>query len=141
MTTDSPTATDPRTYTCPMHPDVRKVGPGNCPKCGMALEPMEAEQPKEKMEYVCPMHPQIVRAWVSVVRRQLNMFTLIALGVGVSYVFSLFATFAPGLFPPSFRNKHGMVEVYFEVAAVITTLVLLGQVLELRARSRTSSAI
>ncbi|HEV8377795.1 MAG TPA: copper-translocating P-type ATPase [Tepidisphaeraceae bacterium] len=214
-----------------MHPEVRQLGPGNCPKCGMALEPVEAEQPKEKVEYVCPMHPQIVRdrpgncpicgmaleprtltveeetnlelldmtrrfwistvltvplvalsmseylpgqpverlmppqflmwtqlilatpvilwggwpfftrAWVSVITRQLNMFTLIALGVGVSYVFSLFATFAPGIFPPSFRNKHGMVEVYFEVAAVITTLVLLGQVLELRARSRTSSAI
>jgi Cu+-exporting ATPase len=85
--------------------------------------------------------PFFTRAWVSVITRQLNMFTLIALGVGVSYVFSLFATFAPGIFPPSFRNKHGMVEVYFEVAAVITTLVLLGQVLELRARSRTSSAI
>jgi Cu+-exporting ATPase len=231
MATDSVTPTDTRTYTCPMHPEVRQIGPGNCPKCGMTLAPVEAEQAKEKVEYVCPMHPQIVRdkpgncpicgmaleprtvtgeeeanpelidmtrrfwistaltvplvalsmseylpgrpverllsrqflmwaqlilstpvilwggwpfftrAWVSVVTRQLNMFTLIALGVGVSYVFSLFATFAPGIFPPSFRNKHGMVEVYFEVAAVITTLVLLGQVLELRARSRTSSAI
>jgi Cu+-exporting ATPase len=223
--------TDTRTYTCPMHPEVRQIGPGNCPKCGMALEPVEQEQPKEKVEYVCPMHPQIVRdrpgncpicgmaleprtitaeeeanpelidmnrrfwistalsvplvllsmleylpgrpldhllsrqflmwaqlilatpvilwggwpffvrAWVSITTRHLNMFTLIALGVGVSFIFSLFATFAPRIFPPSFRNKHGMVEVYFEVAAVITTLVLLGQVLELRARSRTSSAI
>jgi P-type Cu+ transporter len=225
------TPADMRTYTCPMHPEVRQIGPGTCPKCGMALEPLGVEQPREKVEYVCPMHPQIVRdrpgscpicgmaleprtvsaqeesnpelidmtrrfwastalaiplvalsmseylpgrpldrlmsrqfllwiqlvlstpvilwggwpfftrAWLSLVTRQLNMFTLIAMGVGVSYVFSLVATFAPGIFPPSFRNTHGMVEVYFEVAAVITTLVLLGQVLELRARSRTSSAI
>jgi len=231
MPTAPVTPTDTRIYTCPMHPEVRQIGPGNCPKCGMALEPIQQEQPKEKVEYVCPMHPQIVRdepgncpicgmaleprtvtaeqeanpelidmtrrfwistaltvplvalsmaeylpgrpldrllsrqflmwaqlmlstpvilwggwpfftrAWVSVVARRLNMFTLIALGVGVSYLFSLFATFAPGLFPPSFRNKDGMVEVYFEVAAVIATLVLLGQVLELGARSRTSSAI
>ncbi|HEV8606664.1 MAG TPA: copper-translocating P-type ATPase [Tepidisphaeraceae bacterium] len=181
-------------YVCPMHPQTVRDRPGNCPICGMALEPRTVTAQEEanpeltdmtrrfwisaaltiplvafSMSEYLPGRPlerllsrqflmwvQLIlatpvilwggwpfftRAWVSVVTRQLNMFTLIALGVGVSYVFSLFATFAPGVFPPSFRNKHGMVEVYFEVAAVITTLVLLGQVLELRARSRTSSAI
>jgi Cu+-exporting ATPase len=181
-------------YVCPMHPQIVRDRPGNCPICGMALEPrtvtpQEEENPElidmtrrfsvsavltvplvvlSMAEYLpgrpvdrlmsrqsllwtqlllaTPVilwggWPFFTRAWMSVITRQLNMFTLIALGVGVSYVFSLFATFAPGLFPPSFRNKHGTVEVYFEVAAAITTLVLLGQVLELRARSRTSSAI
>jgi Cu+-exporting ATPase len=181
-------------YVCPMHPQIVRDRPGNCPICGMALEPrtltveeetnlelldmtrrfwistvltvplvalsMSEYLPGQPVERLMPPQflmwtqlilatpvilwggwPFFTRAWVSVITRQLNMFTLIALGVGVSYVFSLFATFAPGIFPPSFRNKHGMVEVYFEVAAVITTLVLLGQVLELRARSRTSSAI
>ena len=85
--------------------------------------------------------PFFVRGWQSVVNRSLNMFTLIALGVGVAYVFSVIATVAPGLFPPSFRNESGTVAVYFEAAAVIVTLVLLGQVMELRARSHTGAAI
>ncbi|MEO8348681.1 MAG: heavy metal translocating P-type ATPase [Acidobacteriota bacterium] len=85
--------------------------------------------------------PFFVRAWQSVVNRSLNMFTLIGLGVGVAYVYSVVATVAPGLFPPSFRDELGQVGVYYEAAAVIVTLVLLGQVLELRARSRTGSAI
>jgi P-type Cu+ transporter len=85
--------------------------------------------------------PFFVRGWQSVVNRSLNMFTLIALGVGVAYVYSVVATLAPGLFPPSFRNGSGTVGVYFEAAAVIVTLVLLGQVMELRARSHTGAAI
>ncbi|MFL6202232.1 MAG: heavy metal-binding domain-containing protein, partial [Thermoanaerobaculia bacterium] len=85
--------------------------------------------------------PFFVRGWYSLVHRSLNMFTLIALGVGVAYVYSLAARLAPGLFPPAFRDEHGEVGVYFEAAAVIVTLVLLGQVMELRARSRTGAAI
>jgi Cu+-exporting ATPase len=85
--------------------------------------------------------PFFQRGWASVVNRSLNMFSLIALGTGVSYVYSLFATFAPGLFPPGFRDMDGTVPVYFEAAAVITVLVLLGQVLELRARAQTGGAI
>jgi Cu+-exporting ATPase len=217
-----------REYTCPMDPDVRQKGPGACPKCGMALEPVDVA-PVAKTEWTCPMHPEIVRdapgscpicgmaleprvvtveednpelddmtrrfwwsaaitapmlvfmiseflpgrplqtmvphgwmnwiqlalatpvvlwggwpffvrGWASVVNRHLNMFTLIALGVGAAYVYSVMATLAPGMFPDSFRMM-GEVAVYFEPAAVIVVLVLLGQVLELRARSRTSSAI
>ncbi|REK17285.1 MAG: copper-translocating P-type ATPase [Planctomycetota bacterium] len=218
------------TYTCPMHPEVRQEGPGSCPKCGMALEPVEVEAPPAT-EYTCPMHPQIVRSepgncpicgmeleprvpaaaeesdnpelrdmtrrfwvsavlsapllvmamgemvvghgvvpldprmmafvqlalatpvvvwggwpffvrgWQSVVYRSLNMFTLIALGTGAAYGYSVLAALVPGIFPDSFRGEHGEVALYFEPAAVIVTLVLLGQVLELRARSRTSSAI
>ena len=85
--------------------------------------------------------PFFVRGWQSIVHRSLNMFTLIAIGTGVSWTYSVVAALAPGIFPPSFRDQHGTVAVYFEAAAVIVTLVLLGQVLELRARSRTSSAI
>jgi Cu+-exporting ATPase len=222
------TADSEREYTCPMDPDVRQQGPGACPKCGMALEPVSIE-PLTKTEWTCPMHPEIVRSepgacpicgmaleprvvtlaeqnpelddmtrrfrvsliltvpilalmvsefvpgqplqhllphsamnWVelalaspvvlwggrpffergyaSVVNRHLNMFTLIALGVGAAYGYSLAATIVPWIFPPSFRTG-GDVAVYFEPAAVIVVLVLLGQVLELRARSRTSAAI
>jgi len=218
-------------YTCPMHPEVKQEGPGSCPKCGMALEPITVSAPKEKIEYTCPMHPQIVRdapgncpicgmalepriitlaeeenhelkdmrrrfwvsavltipvfaigmsdlipgaplqslvsptalawiqlvlaspvvlwggwpffvrAWQSVVNRSPNMFTLIGLGVGVAYGYSLIATLFPDIFPHAFRGHGGAVPVYFEAAAVITTLVLLGQVLELKARSQTSAAI
>ena len=217
-----------REYTCPMDPEVRQKGPGACPKCGMALEPVDAA-PITKTEWTCPMHPEIVRdepgscpicgmaleprvvtieetnpelddmtrrfrwstamtvpivalmmsellpgqplqrllphgwvnwmqfllatpvvlwggwpffvrGWASIVNRHLNMFTLIALGVGAAYAYSVVGTLAPGLFPESARMM-GEVAVYFEPAAVIVVLVLLGQVLELRARSRTSSAI
>ncbi len=218
-------------YTCPMHPEVRQAGPGSCPKCGMALEPVSPARPSAKMQYVCPMHPEIVksepgscpicgmaleprtvtlaeeenpeyadmkrrfwaslvltvpvlalamgellpghalerllpfharawvelvlatpvvlwggwpffaRGWASIVHRSPNMFTLIAIGTGTAYFYSLVATLAPEVFPASFRGMNGEVAVYFEAAAVITTLVLLGQVLELRARGQTSSAI
>ncbi|MEX0744170.1 MAG: heavy metal translocating P-type ATPase [Phycisphaeraceae bacterium] len=221
------------TYTCPMHPEVRQQGPGSCPKCGMALEPVVPQRPTPaKTRYTCPMHPQIVRdapgtcpicgmalepmtvvregededaelrdmtrrfwvsvgltvplfvvamgsfipgqpltgwisprwhgwvelvlatpvvlwggwpffvrGWQSVRTMNLNMFTLIALGVGVAWVFSVVAVVAPQVFPPSFRGEHDVVGTYFEAAAVIVTLVLLGQVLELRARRSTSGAI
>ena len=220
-------------YTCPMHPEVRQSGPGNCPKCGMALERVRAPHPAADahIEYVCPMHAQIVRSepgscpicgmaleprtasvqeeenpeleymqrrfwagvaltipvlissmgmyipghpldqlaaprtwtwfelilstpvvlwggwpffvrgWQSIVNRSLNMFTLIAIGTGVAYLYSLVAVLLPGIFPPSFRGEDGGVAVYFEAAAVIVTLVLLGQVLELKARSQTGAAI
>jgi Cu+-exporting ATPase len=218
------------TYTCPMHPEVQQENPGNCPKCGMSLEPVEPVE-MTLTEYVCPMHPEIIRSepgscpkcgmsleprdvsgeeeesrelidmsrrfwistalsipvfilamahdlmpglitgaflthslqwlefalatpvvlwggwpffqrgWRSVISRNLNMFTLIALGIGVAWGYSVVATVAPGIFPSTLRNSEGMVAVYFEAAAVITALVLLGQVLELRARSRTSQAI
>jgi Cu+-exporting ATPase len=180
-------------YTCPMHPDVRQRGPGSCPICGMALEPVTIsldEQPNEELDDMSrrfwwslgltvpilaamiseflpgqPLQqaisaralnwielalatpvvlwggwPFFVRGWASLVSRNLNMFTLIALGVGAAYGFSVVATIAPGLFPASF-HMHGGVAVYFEPAAVIVVLVLLGQVLELRARSRTGAAI
>jgi Cu+-exporting ATPase len=231
---ERPAATPPspadmeREYTCPMDPEVRQKGPGACPKCGMALEPIDFA-PVTKTEWTCPMHPAVVRdepgscpicgmaleprtvtleesnpeledmtrrfrwsalitaptlafmiseflpgqplqrmlphgwmnwiqlalatpvvlwggwpffvrGWASVVNRHLNMFTLIALGVGAAYAYSVVATLAPGLFPDSFRIM-GEVAVYFEPAAVIVVLVLLGQVLELRARSQTSTAI
>jgi P-type Cu+ transporter len=217
------------TYTCPMHPEIRQPGPGNCPKCGMTLEPLAPTG--SRTEWTCPMHPQIIRdapgscpicgmaleprtvgsdegpdpelvdmtrrfwiglvltlpllafvmgdmlpgqplrhlipgrvsawlqlvlatpvvlwagwpffdrGWASIVNRSLNMFTLIALGTGMAYVYSVVGTLAPSLFPASFRTHGGEVGLYFEAAAVITVLVLLGQVLELRARSQTSSAI
>jgi Cu+-exporting ATPase len=223
-------------YTCPMHPEMRENGPGSCPTCGMALEPVNANAPTHT-QYVCPMHPQIVRdkpddcpicgmalelrtlsaedepnheliamsrrfwscallavplvvlamgdmipgeplrgivsahwqtwielilatpvvlwggwpffvrGWHSVLSRHLNMFTLIAVGTGIAWTYSLVATIAPGIFPASFRSHQdaaggaGVVATYFEAAAVIVTLVLLGQVLELRARQSTSSAI
>jgi Cu+-exporting ATPase len=181
-------------YTCPMHPEIRQVGPGDCPICGMALEPAEfdptaAEGPSEERRDMerrfwislglsLPvlalemgghltnlMHilgarnsvwaqlvlatpvvlwggwPFFVRAVASVRTGNLNMFTLIALGTGVAWIYSMVAALAPGLFPPAFRGPEGTVAVYFEAAAVITTLVLLGQVLELRAREQTGSAI
>ncbi|QZO00342.1 cadmium-translocating P-type ATPase [Chenggangzhangella methanolivorans] len=181
------------TYTCPMHPEIRQVGPGSCPICGMALEPelVSAEaQPNHELadmtrrfwvglalavpifvlemsghllpaiHHVVPPAtsiwiqfalatpvvlwagwPFFQRGWASVRSRNLNMFTLIAMGVGVAYVYSVVATLAPALFPPAFRGPDGAVAVYFEAAAVITVLVLLGQVLELRARDQTSGAI
>jgi Cu+-exporting ATPase len=180
-------------YTCPMHPEIRRPGPGACPICGMALEPVtvsaEAGPSAELRDMtrrfwvsvvltaplfvlVMGSHlfhgidalvpdrlgawlqlvlatpvvlwagwPFFVRGWVSVRTMKLNMFTLIAMGTGVAWSYSVVATVAPGLFPDSFRNHEGAVEVYFEAAAAITTLVLLGQVLELRARERTSGAI
>lgn len=220
-----------KTYTCPMHPEVRQEQPGNCPKCGMTLDLVQTENHAPAVEYVCPMHPEIVRdvpglcpkcgmsleprevsdsaeetreltdmtrrfwislvlslpvfiiamghdfvkslvsgvvsssglqiiefilatpvvlwagwpffqrGWQSLVNRHLNMFTLIAIGIGVAWIYSVIATFAPDLFPETVRNPDGTVAVYFEAAAVITALVLLGQVLELRARSQTSQAI
>jgi len=220
-----------KTYTCPMHPEVRLENPGNCPKCGMALEEVVDIAPEIRTEYVCPMHPEIIRSepgtcpkcgmalelrdisgeeeenheltdmtrrfwvstalsipvfilamthdmmpglivgdflthwlqwiefalatpvvlwggwpffqrgWRSVITGNLNMFTLIALGIGVAWGYSVTATVVPGIFPPTLRNSNGMVAVYFEAAAVITALVLLGQVLELRARNSTSQAI
>ena len=179
-------------YTCPMHPQIRQVGPGACPICGMALEPetptAETGPNPELVDFtrrfwiglvltlpvfilemgghLTGMHfpggPQIgnwvqfalatpvvlwagwpffVRGWQSLVNRNLNMFTLIALGTGVAWVFSVVATVAPGIFPPAFRAADGSVAVYFEAAAVIVVLVLLGQMLELRAREQTGGAI
>ncbi|MEO3472541.1 heavy metal translocating P-type ATPase [Roseomonas sp. CAU 1739] len=179
-------------YTCPMHPQIRQVGPGNCPICGMALElevATGAEAPNPELRdftrrfwigllltlpvVVLEMGghllgldhllergasnwlqlllatpvvlwagwPFFERGWRSVVTRSLNMFTLIALGTGVAWVFSVVATAAPQVFPPAFRGADGSVAVYFEAAAVIVVLVLLGQVLELRARERTGGAI
>ncbi|MFQ5619778.1 MAG: heavy metal translocating P-type ATPase, partial [Rhodospirillales bacterium] len=218
-------------YTCPMHPEVMQEGPGDCPDCGMALEPVTVPVPATRTQYTCPMHPEIVqdgpgdcpkcgmalepvtvtveeeanpelvdmtrrfwvslvlavpvfvlamadlipgqplkelisarlsdwvefalatpvvlwggwpffqRGWKSIVTWRLNMFTLIAIGVGVAYVYSVIAVLFPGIFPAAFRTAEGSVDIYFEAAAVITALVLLGQVLELRARSRTSAAI
>jgi len=219
-------------FTCPMHPEVRQEGPGACPKCGMALEPVAPTVGVTRTEWTCPMHPEIirdvpgscplcgmalepkmitaeeeenpelidmtrrftvslfltvplvliimggmipglssliglippdvrkwlelilatpvvlwggwpffVRGWRSVATWNLNMFTLIALGTGAAYIYSLVAALFPGLFPDSFRREGGEVSLYFEAAAVITALVLLGQVMELRARTRTGTAI
>ena len=179
-------------YTCPMHPQIRQVGPGNCPICGMALEPEVAslDTPPNpeladmtrrfwiglalavppvvlemgghlvgghglidqtlsnwiQLVFATPVvvwagWPFFVRGWQSLVTRNLNMFTLIAIGTGVAYVYSLIGTIAPDIFPATFRGHDGAVAVYFEAAAVITVLVLLGQVLELRAREATSGAI
>lgn len=170
-------------YTCPMHPEIRQIGPGSCPKCGMALEPaaftlntIEEENPEYAdmrrrffltlpvvaiflVFMVLGVHlpwveliaatpvvlwagwPLFERGWASLLNRSLNMFTLIAMGTGTAYIYSLVATLAPGIFPDSFRDAQGKVAVYFEPAAVIVALVLLGQVLELRARGQTASAI
>lgn len=179
-------------FTCPMHHEIRQVGPGSCPICGMALEPelatLDAAPNPElidmtrrfwvglalalpavilemgghifgsrgwveqtlsnwiQMAFATPVvlwagWPFFVRGWQSLVTRNLNMFTLIAMGVGVAYAYSVIATLAPGIFPAAFRAHGGAVAVYFEAAAVITVLVLLGQVLELRAREATSGAI
>jgi len=179
-------------YTCPMHPQIRQVGPGSCPICGMALEPelasLDAAPNPELVDmtrrfwvglvlalpavvlemgghlagghgwvepvlsnwiqlgFATPVvlwagWPFFVRGWQSLITRNLNMFTLIAMGTGVAYGYSLVATLAPGGFPDVFRSHGGAVAVYFEAAAVITVLVLLGQLLELRAREATSGAI
>ncbi len=177
-------------YTCPMDPEIIQIGPGTCPICGMALEPMEIvaeQQPDEEYESMrkrfrvsaalslpililsmfgeaLGLHwqsstrnavefllatpvvlwcgwPFLQRFWNSLINRSPNMFTLIGLGTGAAYLYSAAATLFPQFFPASFRDMQGGVAVYFEAAAVITTLVLLGQVLELRARHRTSGAI
>ena len=173
-------------WTCPMHPEVVREGPGSCPICGMALEPrtisldddienpelrdmtrrlwicaalsaplvvlamsghfLAMQSPRVELALATPVvvwgaWPFFQRAWASLVTRNLNMFTLIGLGVAVAYGYSVVATFAPSLFPASFHDAHGRVGVYFEAAAAIVTLVLLGQVLELRARGRTSAAL
>jgi P-type Cu+ transporter len=179
-------------YTCPMHPQIRQVGPGSCPICGMALErevasldaasnPELADMTRRfwiglvlslpvvvlemgghlvgahgwidqtlsnwiQFVFATPVvlwagWPFFVRGWQSLVTRNLNMFTLIAMGTGVAYVYSVVGTVAPDIFPATFRDHTGAVAVYFEAAAVITVLVLMGQVLELRAREATSGAI
>ena len=179
-------------YTCPMHPEIRQVGPGSCPICGMALEPVDvtAEQGPNpelvdmtrrfwialvltipvfalemgqhlmglghlvgqttsnwiQLVLATPVvlwagAPFFARGWQSIQTRQLNMFTLIALGTGAAWIYSMAATLIPDIFPAGFRNEDGSVPVYFEAASVITVLVLLGQVLELRARESTSGAI
>ena len=181
-------------YTCPMHPEIRQVGPGSCPICGMALEPVsvtaEAGPNPELLDMArrfwiglvlaipivalemgghipgFDLHrwfsprfsilvqlvlatpvvlwaglPFFTRGWASLVNRSLNMFSLIALGTGAAYLYSVIAALVPGVFPAGFRRDDGSVPVYFEAAAVITVLVLLGQVLELRAREQTGGAI
>ncbi len=180
-------------YTCPMHPEIRQIGPGSCPICGMALEPVtiSLDQPEDNHEYLDMLKrfwvstvlsipllfitmggrhlidsenilklmpwievalaspvvlwggwPFFVRFWQSLKNRSLNMFTLIGLGVAVAYIYSLVAVLFPHLFPESFKDPMtNEVGLYFEAAAVIVTLVLLGQVLELKARGQTSAAI
>ena len=187
-----PAVAESTIYTCPMHPEIRRNGPGDCPVCGMALEPLVASaEPQENAEIadmsrrfwiavvltvpVMIMEmggmvgldiqrltgarlavwlqfalaspvvlwaggPFFQRGWDSLRRRSLNMFTLIALGTGAAYAYSVVATFVPEIFPTGFR-MDGVVAVYFEAAAVITVLVLLGQILELRAREQTGGAI
>jgi heavy metal translocating P-type ATPase len=193
----SPAVEEIAEYTCPMHPEIRQPGPGSCPICGMALEPVTVtadtgpsaelvdmtrrfwiglvlalpvfllEMGGHLFSWVHDLIPSstsvwvqlvlatpvvlwagwpfFVRGWASVRTRNLNMFTLIAMGTGVAWAYSVIATVAPDIFPESFRESDGMgmgtVDVYFEAAAVITVLVLLGQVLELRAREQTSGAI
>ena len=180
-------------YTCPMHPEVIQDKPGNCPKCGMALEPMTVTaaedtselddmtrrfwlsallaipvfisamgadfwpnlfnqliEPKQRQWFELILATPVVwwggwvffaRGWQSIITRHLNMFTLISIGVGIAWLYSLIAVLFPNIFPLLVLNEFGVVPVYFEAAAVITTLVLLGQVLELRARSQTNAAI
>ena len=180
-------------YTCPMHPEIKQQGPGSCPKCGMALEPMIATgqiddselRDMKKRFFIAALFsiplliismgdmlpgspisniispvakkwielflaipvclwsawPFFVRAIASLKNKNMNMFTLIGLGVSVSFLYSLVATLVPGIFPLSFRGMDGQVDVYFEAAAMIVTLILLGQVLELRARNQTGEAI
>src|SRR6266566_3711012 len=184
----------PMIYTCPMHPEIEQDHPGNCPICGMTLEPktigagdeeeqkeirslsrkfwstliltipvlliamghtipglhVEAMIPKEISKWIefALATPVVLwaggfffaRAWQSIVNRSLNMFTLIAVGVGAAYFYSSVAVIVPGIFPASFR-RHGEVDLYFEAAAVITSLILLGQLIEAKARSRTGHAI
>ena len=179
-------------YTCPMHPEVRQIGPGHCPKCGMALEPLMPTPIEDDSEIrsvrwrfwialalavpvmAIGMVPHLLRmaldptaawtirllelvlsspvvlwaawpyyrrGWLGIVHRAPNMYTLIGLGVIVAFTYSLIATIVPGQFPATMRDEHGMVGVYFEVAAAIVALVLLGEWLELTARGRTSAAI
>jgi Cu+-exporting ATPase len=180
-------------YTCPMHPEIRQMGPGSCPKCGMALERREVTTEESSpelanmtrrfwisvalavpmialmissflssmpMQHMFPAKvwawiefalatpavlwcglPFFVRGWQSVVNRSLNMFTLISLGAGTAYLYSAIVTLVPQIFPTSLQGAGGQIDVYFEPATVIVALVLLGQVLELRARSQTSGAI
>ncbi|EAY8699826.1 Ag(+)-translocating P-type ATPase SilP, partial [Salmonella enterica] len=180
-------------WTCPMHPEIRRSGPGSCPVCGMALEPLVATASTGTSDELRDMTrrfwlglllafpvlilemgshlfpalrntvppqyntwlqlllaspvvlwcgwPFFARAGMSLRNRSLNMFTLVAMGTGVAWVYSVIATVFPSWFPASFRNMDGLVAIYFEAAAVITVLVLLGQVLELRAREQTSGAI
>ncbi|MCF1479679.1 copper-translocating P-type ATPase [Agrobacterium vitis] len=186
------TQTEGVIYTCPMHPQVRQIGPGNCPICGMTLEPevvtAETGPSAEYLDmrrrfwvglvlsvpvlmlemggHLTNLHmvlgaqtsnwiqlvlatpvvlwagfPFFERAWKSLVTIRLNMFTLIAMGTGVAWIYSVVATLTPGLFPATFRSADGSVAIYFEAAAVITVLVLLGQVLELQAREQTGGAI
>ncbi|MGB3387341.1 MAG: heavy metal translocating P-type ATPase [Pseudaminobacter sp.] len=189
----APDAPEGAIWTCPMHPEIRQEGPGSCPICGMALEPLvvtadSGPSPEladmtrrfwiglvlaapvfvlemgghlyPALHHLVPMRisiwvqlvlatpvvlwcgwPFFERAWASLVNRSLNMFTLIAMGTGVAWAYSIVAALAPGIFPAAFRGEDGTVAVYFEAAAVITVLVLLGQVLELRAREQTSGAI
>lgn len=176
-------------YTCPMHPEIRQIGPGTCPKCGMALEPVQPtlETEEDNSEYrdfrrrfwgslpltvivvvlamaghrihglppavrtwaemllTAPIilwagAPFFIRCWQSLIHRSPNMWTLIGIGTGAAFAYSLVAALAPGLFPASFE-AHGRIGVYFEAAAAIISLTLLGQMLELRARSQTSAAI
>ena len=178
-------------YTCPMHPEIRQVGPGSCPICGMALEPEDVSADTAANPELADMTrrfwiglalaapvfalemgghvmghawlgpqtsnwlqlvlatpvvlwagwPFFERGWASLKTRNLNMFTLIAMGTGVAWLYSVVGTLMPGLFPASMRSHDGSVPVYFEAAAVIVVLVLLGQVLELKARAQTSGAI
>jgi Cu+-exporting ATPase len=179
-------------YTCPMHPEIRQLGPGHCPKCGMALEPLMPTEVEDEGEVrgvrrrfwmattlaipvmLIAMAPHLLgwalnsttawalrmlelalsapvvlwsavpyyrRGWLGVMHRAPNMYTLIGLGVTVAFTYSLIATFFPGQFPATMRDAHGLVGVYFEAAAVIVALALLGEWLELRARGRTSAAI
>ncbi len=190
----APATNESAVHTCPMHPEIRQPGPGSCPICGMALEPLQVSlevTPNHELldmqrrfwvalvlalpVFVLEMGghvpglglhrlisptastwiqfalstpvvlwagwPFFQRGWASLVSRHLNMFTLISLGTGAAYLYSLLATFAPNLFPAGFRGMDGTVAVYYEAAAVITVLVLLGQVLELRAREQTGGAI
>ena len=186
-------ATDSQTYTCPMHPEIQQPGPGSCPKCGMALEPVAAgvEEDSSELDDItrrfwvssvlalpvlmlamvadlvpawlpdglsmkavqwieCVLAtpvvlwggwPFFVRGWQSLVTWNLNMFTLIGLGVSVAWTYSVVALLFPEIFPAVMQMGGGLVAVYFEAAAVIVALVLLGQVLELRARSQTNAAI
>ena len=179
-------------YTCPMHPEIRQAGPGFCPICGMALEPVEAQAESgpspeltdmvrrfwiglvltvpiaalEMGEHLTNLHvllgqrlsnwvqlvlatpvvlwagaPFFVRGWASVRARSLNMFTLIAMGTGVAWIYSVVGTLLPDLFPAGLRASDGSVPAYFEAAAVITVLVLLGQVLELKAREQDRKSV
>jgi P-type Cu+ transporter len=179
-------------FTCPMHPEIQQQGPGSCPICGMALEPLAPSQNQDDTELrkvrrhfwiaaafsaplvLLAMLPHLVdlhltrhwatafrfaevilsapvvlwagadyyrRGWMGIRQRSPNMYTLIGLGVVVAYAYSLYATLAPGAFPSGMHDSHGLVPVYYEVAAAIIALVLLGEWLELTARGKTSAAI